>query len=604
MEGVARSAGEGSRARVQIALVAFAGALAAAAVGWGVSESALPHAGGFAVLRAFTVVSLIGVACLIWWQRPANRFGPLLAALGFAFASTALTAASDPTVFTLGRVAVAAMWVLVTYVFLSFPHGVIEDSRARPIPAIMAGLTLALWVPLLLLADRAPAGGPFVRCSGECPDNPFQVLEVAPWVTSALSLTANVVIGAGLLVTALALTRRLRRATRLERRTVAPPLMAMSGLLLAGVPYVLLLEAGVDGPAVDVLRGASIVSTVVVPYALLLGMIRGQVFAGAAIRRLISRLGAERPTPARVRTMLAETLQDPTLDLAFWLEDRQRYVDAQGKLVVVPPSDPGRAVTLVGANGSPLAAMLHDPALDDHPELLEAASAAALLSLKNARLEADLRASVRDLRESRARVLSAADTERRRLERDLHDGAQQQFVALRMKLGLAAELLDDHEGKTARMLDEISHEAESALESLRELVHGVYPSLLIGHGLGEALAALARESPLRVRLDADGIGRFTPDIEAAVYFCCLEAVQNASKHAGAGATLDIRLRRSNGRLSFEVADRGAGFDIRSARHNGGSGLANMRDRIGAAGGEIDIESTLGSGTTVSGRLPV
>jgi signal transduction histidine kinase len=585
----------------RIVLVALAGGLATVAVGWGVAQSALPHATAFALLRAFTVASIIGAACVIWWHRPANRFGPLLAAMGFAFALTALTASSDPATFTIGRAAVAAQWVLVTYVFLSFPHGVIEDPRARPIPAIMALLTIALWIPLLLLADHGPAGGPFVRCDGACPDNPFQVHEVAPWVTSALSTTTIIVISLALLATAIALARRLRSATRLERRTVGPPLLAMCGILFAGIPYVLLLEAGHHSTGLDVLRGLSIASTVVVPYALLLGMLRGQVFVGVASRKLISRLGAERPTPARVRTVLAETLQDPTLDLAFWLKDRQCYVDAHGKRVDLDSVGIRRDVTLVGENGAPLAAMFHDPALNDHPELLEAASAAAMLSLKNARLEADLRASVQELRDSRARIVSAADTERRRLERDLHDGAQQQFIALRIKLGLAAELLGNADGETARMLDQISQEAESALESFRELAHGVYPPLLGAHGLREALGAMARDAPLRVRVDADGIGRYPPDIEAAVYFCCLEAVQNAAKHAGAGASVDIRLSRQDGRLDFRVEDHGAGFDPRTAT---GRGLANMRDRIGAAGGDIDIASAPGSGTTVSGRLPV
>jgi signal transduction histidine kinase/uncharacterized membrane protein YGL010W len=601
MDGSGPWAGAARRTRARIVVVAVAGALAAVAVGWGVAESALPHATAFALLRALTVASLIGAACVIWWHRPANRFGLLLAALAFVFALSALTASSDPAIFTVGRGVVAAQWVLVTYVFLSFPHGVIEDSRARAIPTLMGGLTLALWVPVLLFADNAPAGGPFVRCDGECPGNPFQVLEVAPWLTSALSVTGNVVIGAAMLAAAIVLAHRLRRATRLERRTVAPPLIAMSGILFAGVPYVLLVEAGGEIPALDVLRAVAIAATVAVPYALLLGMVRGQVFVGVASRKLISRLGVERPTPARVRTVLGETLQDPSLDLAFWLEERQGYVDVRGKRVDLGAAGPGRSVTLVGDNGTPLAAMLHDPALDDHPELLEAASAAAMLSLKNARLEADLRASVRDLRQSRARIVAAADTERRRLERDLHDGAQQQFIALRIKLGLAAELLDDPDGETAQMLDQISHEAESALESLRELVHGVYPPLLGAHGLREALAAMARDSPLRVRIDADGIGRFSPDAEAAVYFCCLEAVQNATKHAGPGASVDISLSTDNGHLDFRVADRGQGFDPRTAT---GRGLANMRDRIGAAGGDVDIASAPGSGTTVSGRLPV
>jgi signal transduction histidine kinase len=577
------------------------GVVAAAAVAYGVSRSALDGASVLAGLRAATVVSAVGVACLIWWRRPGDRFGPLLALLGFAFGLSALTASSEPAAFTIGRLVVGALWVLLTYVFLSLPHGLIEDPRARRIPVAMAGATAAVWVPLLLFAERAPAGGPFVRCDGECPDNPFAVVDAASWVSDTVGAIGNALPLVGLLATAIVLALRVRRAGPLERRTLAPPLLAMSGLLLAGTPYSILRQAEVDGTVVEAFGAVSIVCTVALPWSLLLGMFRGRMFVGAAVQRLISRLGNERPTPSHVRAVLAETLQDPTLELAYWLPDRDCYVDSWGKLVEVPPAEPRRAATEVGSNGTRLAAMLHDPALNEHPDLLEAASAAAQLSLKNARLEAELRASIRDLRDSRARIASAADAERRRVERDIHDGAQQRLIALQVRLGLAAGLVEDHDDEAAAaMIAKLSGDAQSAIDELRELVHGIYPPLLIDRGLSEVLAVVARDAALPVAVDAEDIGRFAPETEAAVYFCCLEAVQNATKHAGDDAHVLISLHRQNGELAFEVTDDGRGFERRGSL---GDGLRNMRDRISAAGGELDIVSARGRGTRVSGHLP-
>jgi signal transduction histidine kinase len=585
-----------------VLLVAVAGFVAAAGVAWGVSRSGLPRASLLAALRAATVASAVGVACVIWWHRPRDRFGPLLAALGFVFGLSALTASSDPAVFTAGRFVVAGQWVLLAYVFLSLPHGVIEDARIRLIPKALAAATVAVWVPLLLFAERAPAGGPFVRCDGECPTNPFAVVDGGSWLAPAAAAIGTALPMAGLAAVAAVLAVRARRAGPFERRTLVPPLIAMSGILLAGVPYSVLRQWDVNGTAVEVIGAVSILCTVALPWSLLVGMVQGRMFVGSAVQRLLARLGDERPTPAHVRSVLADTLQDPTLELAYWLADRECYVDSWGKVVDMPSAGSGRAATKVDTSGAPLAAMFHDPALREHPELLQAASAAAQLSLENARLEADLRASIRDLSDSRSRIASAADAERRRVERDIHDGAQQRIIALQVRLGLAAELVEDHQDDAAtKMIKKLSAEAQAALDELRELVHGIYPPLLVDRGLPDVLAAVARDTPLSVSVDAPGIGRFSEETEAAVYFCSLEALQNATKHAGSDAHVLISLARKNGDLRFEVADDGHGFDSRGPL---GRGLRNMRDRVSAAGGELEIVSAVGHGTRVCGRVPI
>ena len=227
---------------------------------------------------------------------------------------------------------------------------------------------------------------------------------------------------------------------------------------------------------------------------------------------------------------------------------------------------------------------------------------AAELSDWNRTLEARVAEQTDELRRSRARVVSAADAERRRIERDLHDGAQQHLVGVAVHLRLARDLADTEPQKAIEMLETLGDDVQEALEQLRDLAHGIYPPLLQDRGLADALAAAAGRAPLRARVDADGIGRYSPEIEATVYFCCLEALQNAAKHAGDGAGASIRVREEEAALVFEVQDDGAGFDSAHARH--GVGLTNMRDRVGAVGGSLRVESRPGAGTTVSGVVPL
>ena len=219
---------------------------------------------------------------------------------------------------------------------------------------------------------------------------------------------------------------------------------------------------------------------------------------------------------------------------------------------------------------------------------------------RNAHLESELRASLQDLRASRARLAQAADAERRRIERDLHDGAQQRLIGLRIKLALAEEL--DAPPPLAALIRELAADAESALEDLHALVHRVYPSVLVDRGPGDALRALARDTPLPVRVSGSDLGRRDPDVEAAVYFTCAEALQNVIKHAGPDATARVLLRREAGGLAFEVRDSGRGLPADAGRRNRG-GLANMRDRIAAVGGRLDIVPAVGGGTAVQGWVP-
>jgi signal transduction histidine kinase len=196
--------------------------------------------------------------------------------------------------------------------------------------------------------------------------------------------------------------------------------------------------------------------------------------------------------------------------------------------------------------------------------------------------------------------VAAQDEERRRLERNLHDGAQQNLVALKVKLGLAEALAVKDPARAKELVAQLKADANEALETLRDLARGIYPPLLADQGLAAALEAQARKAALPVSVDADGVGRYPQDVEAAVYFCCLEAMQNIQKYAHAESAT-VRLREDAG-LRFEVEDNGAGFDVASTPH--GSGLTNMADRLDALGGNFDVNSAPGRGTLIRGRVPV
>jgi signal transduction histidine kinase len=225
----------------------------------------------------------------------------------------------------------------------------------------------------------------------------------------------------------------------------------------------------------------------------------------------------------------------------------------------------------------------------------------ALMVRQNERLATDLETSLAELQLSRARILASADLERRRIERDLHDGAQQRLVALRVRLGLAQDLLRDDPVRGTALLKELGRDVDAAIDEVRLLARGVYPAVLADRGLVEALRAAARSCPLSVRVRSRAIGRFPVDIETAVYFTCVEALQNAAKHAQCETSVLVSLSQSES-LRFEVRDDGVGFSL--SRTATGAGLTNMRDRIESVGGQLTIESVPGEGTCVSGSVPL
>ena len=251
-----------------------------------------------------------------------------------------------------------------------------------------------------------------------------------------------------------------------------------------------------------------------------------------------------------------------------------------------------------------------EPFSADDDRALAALARQLGLALNNVRLGSALQASLdelrrqaEELRESRARVVAAADAERRRIERDLHDGAQQHLIALAVNLRLARQLSRSEPTAAQALLDDLTNDVKDALDRFRELAHGIYPPILEDRGLADGLRAAAARGPIRARVETvSAIERHSPDVEATVYFCCLEALQNAGKHAGEGAHATVRLWEDADSIRFEVTDDGNGFDP-SPRPRG-AGLTNIEDRLGALGGRLNVRSSQGEGTTIAGVVPL
>jgi signal transduction histidine kinase len=253
----------------------------------------------------------------------------------------------------------------------------------------------------------------------------------------------------------------------------------------------------------------------------------------------------------------------------------------------------------VRSDGRRRAAIVHSADLAGEREVLAAACSYSLTGLENERLVGELNESLRELSQSRARVIAVADNEHRKIERDLHDGAQQRLVAIRVKLGLLAERVDAEAPPVAESIHRLEDDVEAAIDEVRSFARGIYPALLSKRGLSEALRAAARAAPMPVIVDVAGLSRYPSEIESTIYFACIEALQNAGKH-GRGLTGVVLSVRENGTLTFVVSDDGGGFDTASVRE--GLGLTNLRDRMAAIGGTLEITSAPGRGTRVTGSV--
>ena len=333
-----------------------------------------------------------------------------------------------------------------------------------------------------------------------------------------------------------------------------------------------------------------------VPVAVMFVSLQRRLARGM-VAGLVVELGEPAAT-ADLRQALARALGDPSLELAYWFPAENRYVNGDGTAVRLPEGDVSRSATFVERDGYPIAVLVHDPVLEHNAELVQSVCAAASLALENERLQAELRARLTELRASRARLVEATDAERRRLERNLHDGTQQRLVSIAMSLGLLETKLPTDATAARPIVRETREALTLALEELRELTHGINPPLLVERGLSAALDELCRRAPLPARLEVSVDRRLPEEVESGAYFTASEALTNAAKHSHAS---EVRMSATyeDGGLIVQVTDDGIG----GATTGRGSGLRGLADRVEALGGRFTVSSPPGRGTTLRAEIP-
>ena len=525
---------------------------------------------------------------LAWSRRPANRTGRVMVGVGLLLLFEPVQDGAVAGLVLLGGMAATVADLLLGYLILSFPWGRLRSKVDRGFLAVSAVALLTANLVGYALYDP--------RIAGADQDNPL--LLVRDPALADLAIIVARLTSIAILVGFLAIfAARWARASGPARRIYSPVLIPSTVLVIAILGSNLLSAFDVPDDIRLVAGVTQALARSLIPIGFLVGLLRTRM-ARSAVADLVVELG-EMPTPARLRDALANALGDRGLAVAYWSSEAGDYLDADGAPAVLPPADSGRAVTFLERDGQPIAAILHDEVLLDDPALVASVASAVRLSVENDRLQAEVEAQLGEVRESRARIVEAGDAERKRVERDLHDGAQQRLVSLTLALRLARlKLGDDGDPEIRRSLDEASEEARSALAELRELARGIHPQILTEAGLGSAIESLADRSSVDVAVDLGTDRRFSPTVEATAYFVVSEALANVAKYAGATRAL-VRTDWRDDELTIEIADDGVG----GAEPGPGGGLRGLVDRLSAVDGRLEIFSPKGGGTRLLATIP-
>jgi signal transduction histidine kinase len=469
--------------------------------------------------------------------------------------------------------------VLFLHVFLAFPSGRLQTGFERALVAAAYITAIGLNLIVMMLSDLGPHNLIGVTTA---PDAALSLRRAELVALSAYSLAGFAV-----------LVARRRGGGRPLRRSLD---LLIDAFAIALVAIPVMLIASIFEPAqMETIRRAAYSVIGIAPFAFLFVLLRARL-ARTALGDLFVELRSDLQ-PAALRAALARALGDPSLTLVYWLPQFRSWADLDGRALALPAAGSGRATTLIERDGAHVAALLHDPALTDEPELLVAVTAAAEIALENGRLQVELRARLEQLRGSRLRVLDASHKERKRLERNLHDGAQQRLVALSLELSSLEATLDADADTRAR-IGQARREIAASLDELREVARGLHPAVVSGHGLNVALEQLAARAPLPINLEV-GIDERLPDqVEVAVYYLVSESLANVGKYAQA-SSIRVQVSRSEGQVVVEVADDGIG----GADTERGSGLRGLADRIEALEGRLQVWSPSGGGTRVRAEIP-
>lgn len=531
----------------------------------------------------FVSAGLLGIK-----YRPDSPVGALLGLAGFLYLVGRLQGADPPALWLIAVLANVAWQGIVFYIVFSFPDRRLRFLSARVIVTVAVVYTLANNL-FGLVTTR-------IRLTPTGDANPFYVNIDASILER---LRVALLYGGGIFIVVATgwLVRRWFVASPPLRRALTPIYLAT--FAVSTVALVLRFAVGVVAPTTDPAQVISIgllIAFGLVPVAFLIGLLRAHM-ARSAVADLVVHL-AEVPSPDRLRQSLAKALGDPTVEVFRWSEDAG-YIREDGSPASLTVLDPGRAVTSIEAPQAALLAILHDASLLDDPGLISSVVTAVRLTLDNERLEARVQEQLEEVRTSRARITAAADSARKKIERDIHDGSQQQLVAAVMALQAAADRLDA-ESDVAEELDAVMAQLTTAIDELRELARGIHPAVLTERGLKSALAALARRSAIPVQLDISLLTeRLSESVEAAAYFIASEAIANAQTHSNS-SEIELKVHQSSDLLTVSVIDNGIG----GASVDSGTGMAGMRDRAETAGGTLEVRSPDGGPTDVTAKLPL
>jgi signal transduction histidine kinase len=581
----ARQGGGVSRGRPYAAIVLAIALLAVAGVTGAVvlrlnSDHAGSEPGLQIALLDWIVLSYVFSGLVAWWRRPENRFGPLMIAGGFLTLLSCLSSASAELPLTIGQAVDLLPFAVFLHVFLAFPSG---RLRGRPERWLVGGgyvIAVGLEIVEMMLGGFYPEN---VLTITSHPDLAETLSKIQLTALAAIGLG-----GVGLLV-----ARRRSDGPQLRRSSSVLVSSFILALLMLAVTFV--MGAYFHSTAFLTVQRVTFFVVGVTPLAFLVALLDARL-ARASVGDLMVELRSD-PPPGDLREPLARALNDPSLTLAYWLPEYGRWTDQDGHPLELPANDGDRAVTVVDRDGEHLAALIHDPSLADEPELLDGVSAVAGISLENGRLQAELKARLDELKGSRGRVIAAGQRERKRLERNLHDGAQQRLIALRLELGLLGDRLEG-DPASRRDVEHARAEIGISLDELRAVARGLHPAVLSGHGLAVALESLAAASPVPVQLTVAVEGRLDEPTEVAAYYVVSESLANVGRHAMAdSATVDVA--RRNGDLVVEIVDDGIG----GADTERGSGLRGLADRVEALGGRLRVWTPRGGGTRVRAEMP-
>ena len=541
------------------------------AVGWLGADAGV--AGGRVAVDLALSWALVAASLATLERARWRRSRVLLAGAAFALLVADLQWAGSDALWTFGFLLQGLWAALLVHVVLTFPVGRPWSPPARV--AIVAAYVATLGGQLIAA---------FFYTDGQ------DALSVAPHEAAAADVArAQGVLGIAIALAVLYFASRRLLALRGTGRRAQGPLLAAAALTVPTtiVWLIWVTATGADAPTLETIGRAA---SLLIPVGVIGGIVWSRLHRPQA-SDIVVELRTE--GSRSMRELLARALGDPTLDVAYRLDDGL-YVDAAGQALDLPEG-PHRAVTLVTARGEVIAALVHDPALLDEPALVESVRATAGLVLENERLAAEVRSQLAEVRASRARIVAAADAERRRIERNLHDGAQQRLVTLSLALGLAASR-GDAAGSDA--LSRAQDDVEEAIAELRVLARGIHPTLLREDGLEEAVEALARRTPIPVTVEGSLAGRLPDRVELAAYFLVAEALTNVVKHASASEAT-VHLERDADTLRIVVTDDGVG----GARAAADSGLAGLRDRLAVVDAKLYVESEPGHGTTIRTEIP-